>query len=222
MAVLARLARVAATLQLLGEIQIRPAPGLHFGPMLGSGVEVWASKAVHPVDAPDAQTSPSAMAEYDRVVGVPPVEHSPRGLVATGDELALFDERIDARVGALQRALAETDEELLVELEALLLRHERVVLGRLRHPVASRAMVQGDLSDHRCRHAVLMARRGLASMAVQMAANLEWLPFRIAELEIADHKFDENVRGVKRHRAAAPLEEVTLRPQAMGFLAFRR
>jgi hypothetical protein len=83
------------------------------------------------------------MAKHHRVVGMPPVEHGSRRLIASGDQLALFDKRIDAGVGTLEHTLAETDEELVVEFEALLLRHERLVLGRLGHSVTGRAKVHG-------------------------------------------------------------------------------
>jgi len=75
------------------------------------------------------------VAEHHRVVGVPPVEYGACGVIAPRDQLALLVQWIDADVRTLQRTLAETVEELLVELEALLLRHERVVLGCLWHPV---------------------------------------------------------------------------------------
>ena len=83
-------------------------------------------------------------------------------------------------------------------------------------------MVQGDLGDHRGGHAVVMACSSLTSVAVKMAADLERMPLRIAELEIPDHEFDEYVGGVKRYRPAASLEEVALRTQGVGFLALRR
>src|SRR5258708_4160616 len=82
-------------------------------------------------------------------------------------------------------------------------------------------MVQSYLGDHRRRHAIVVASGCLTSMAIQMAADLEWESLCIAELEVADHEFDENVSGVKRHRASTPLEEVPLRPQAVGLLALR-
>ncbi len=47
-----------------------------------------------------------------------------------------------------------------------------------------------------------MACSSLTSVAVKMAADLERMPLRIAELEIPDHEFDEYVGGVKRYRPA--------------------
>jgi len=53
-AVFARLAWIATGFQLLGEVEVRPVPGLHLGSMLGSRIEVWAPEAIDAVDTPHA------------------------------------------------------------------------------------------------------------------------------------------------------------------------
>ena len=66
-----------------------------------------------------------------------------------------------------------------------------------------------------------MASSSLAGVSIKMAADLEWASLRVAELQITDHEFDQYVGGMQRHRPAAPLEEVPLRPQAVALLALR-
>lgn len=98
--------------------------------------QVRASQAVDAIDAAHAQTCSSTMAKLHWVVGVPPVGDGLSRLVAALQQFALLYQRVDPRVRVVERALAKADPVLLVQLEAWLLRHQRVVLGRLWHPVA--------------------------------------------------------------------------------------
>jgi hypothetical protein len=66
--------------------------------MFGSRVQLRASQAVDAIDAAHAQTGAPTVAEDYRVVRMPSVQHGARRFVAAIEQLALFDDRVNADV----------------------------------------------------------------------------------------------------------------------------